>query len=65
MSRFRLSICDTSGRKKYNATPFDHNVWWSYVHENATVIFADSRPTILTLAVLLQFTSIVDSTPKY
>ena len=65
MSQFRLAIFDKSGQKKFTATPFDHNVWWPYVHENATVLFVESKPAAYTLSVIMQYAGTVDSEPKY
>ena len=65
MSQFKLALFDKTGRRKFTTTPFNHDVWWSYVHENATVLFIDSKPAAYTLAVIMQYAGIVDSTPKY
>ena len=65
MSQFKLALFDRTGRRKFTTTPFNHDVWWSYVHENATVLFIDSKPSAYTLAVIMQYAGIVDSTPKY
>ena len=65
MSQFKLGLFDKNGRRKFTTTPFNHDVWWSYVHENATVLFIDSKPSAYTLAVIMQYAGIVDSTPKY
>ena len=45
--------------------PSNHDVWRSYVHENATVLFVDSKASAYTLAAIMQYAGIVDSTPKY
>ena len=65
MSQFKLGLFDQNGRRKFTTTPFNHDVWWSYVHENATVLFIDSKASAYTLAVIMQYAGIVDSTPKY
>ena len=31
MAQFKLAIFDKTGRRKFIATSFDHNVWWPYV----------------------------------
>ena len=45
MSQFKLGLFDKNGRRKFTTTPFNHDVWWSYVHENSTVLFVDSKPS--------------------
>ena len=65
MSQFKMVLFDRTGRRKFTTTPFNHDVWWSYVHENATVLFVDSKPAAYTLAVIMQYAGIVDSTPRY
>ena len=65
MSQFKLALFDKTGRRKFTTTPFNHDVWWSYVHENATVLFIESKPAAYTLSVIMQYAGIVDSTPKY
>ena len=65
MSQFKLGLFDQNGRRKFTTTPFNHDVWWSYVHENATVLFIDSKASAYTLAAIMQYAGIVDSTPKY
>ena len=65
MSQFKLTLFDRTGRRRFTTAPFNHDVWWSYVHENATVLFVDSKPAAYTLAVIMQYAGIVDSEPRY
>ena len=65
MSQFKLALFDKTGRRKFTTAPFNHDVWWSFVHENATVMFVESKPAAFTLSVIMQYAGIVDSEPKY
>ena len=65
MSQFKLTLFDKTGRRKFTTTPFNHDVWWSFVHENATVMFVESKQAAFTLSVIMQYAGIVDSEPKY
>ena len=65
ISQFKLTLFDKTGQRKFTTTPFNHDVWWSFVHENATVMFVELKQAAFTLSVIMQYAGIVDLEPKY